>query len=305
MNLSAAISLTMAPIIASAAPSTDLILQIQHTYNAAIQVQMINATRSLYGCLVEQYRITGQDPVTFEKRNVNVSFYKARHQQIKQNVIILPPTGGVNIIDKGYANELCSSGINVALITGWEHQNETSLDFSMHTNGAFRSLAAARHVIEFLQTKNPNPIGILGTSVGAIAGTLVMGFDNRVTSGVFIVGGARLADVIAESDEMNTSVLRQKRMKYFGFNNLNEYKQAVRKSIQIEPSMFIGYTGKKRAMVLSADADTTVASLHQFELAQMLQAERHIQLKGNHLAGIKDSFWKHRKDIVGFFLNAN
>jgi hypothetical protein len=295
----------MAPMITNATPSAALVSEIERTYNSKIESQVIDSERSLFGCLIEKYQIIGHDPVTQKKRDVSVSMYRAGRVREKQNVvIILPPTGGVNILDRAYANELCSSGISVALISGWEHQNESSLDFSMHTNGALRALAAARHVIEFLQTEYPTSIGILGTSIGAIAGTLVMGFDTRVSSGVFIVGSARFADVIAESDETGASSLRLKRMKALGLNTVEEYRQAVRKAVVIEPSSFIGYTGKKRALVLSADADTTVASQYQFELADLLQAETHIRLRGNHLQGIKDSFWLHRKDILNFFLKA-
>jgi hypothetical protein len=90
-------------------------------------------------------------------------------------------------------------------------------------------------------------------------------------------------------------------MESLGFQNVEEYRQAVHKAVQVEPSAFIGYSGKKRALVISADADTTVPSRHQFELADLLQAETHIQMRGSHVQVIKNSFCQHRKDIVKFF----
>lgn len=294
--------MTLIPMAASAATATDIAAKIEQFYNPAIEFRQVSSSWSLYGCSIEEFQVLGQDPVTLERRTVNVSIYRAQGEREGQHtVIILPPTGGVNILDRGYANELCSSGLTVAMISQWEHQTEVSVDFSMHDNGALRAIAASRHVIEFLETQHPRAIGILGTSVGAIAGFLVLSIEPRISSAALIVGSARFADVIAESDETGASKLRQDRMKILGLKNRDEYRRAVRQNVNIEPSTLIGYTGMKPALVVSADADTTVPTEYQLELANLLQAEVHLQLRGNHRQAITETFCQHRGDIVNFF----
>lgn len=302
MNFSATAALSVIPLVVSATPHTELLQNIQSSYNPAIEFYRTDTSRSLYGCRIEDFQIVGMDPVNQQKRKVNVSIYRSAGPGKKKMVVILPPTGGVNILDRGYANEMCSLGLTVALVSGWDHQGERSLDFNMHNNGALRALVATRHVIEFLQTEAPDSVGILGTSIGAVAGVLVMAFEPRVSSAALIVGSARFADIVADSDEAGTSSLRQQRMSHLGLHSREQYRDAVRASIKIDPALFMNQITKRPVLVVSADADTTVPSQHQYEMANWLQAEKHLQLRGDHRQVIKDSFFRYRKDIVGFFL---
>ena len=90
-------------------------------------------------------------------------------------------------------------------------------------------------------------------------------------------------------------------MKSLGLKSVEEYRQAVRNAVRIEPFDFLGHAGKKRALVVSANADSTVSSAYQFELAKILNAEVHIRLSGNHAEVIKTSFRLHRARIIDFF----
>lgn len=292
---------------ASLAPLTqspqEIATAIEASYNSRIESEYLRRGRSLFGCVVEQIKILGQDPITLQQRVIDVSVYRARKSDKEQKaVIILPPTGGVNILDRGYANELCSAGITTALISGWDHQNEVSLDFNMHNNGALRMLSATRNVVEFLAQENHQSIGILGTSVGAIGSTLIMQFESRISTAALIVGSARFADVIVDSDEAGTLSLRKKRMAIWGLKDDSDYRKAVREAVFIEPSKFMARLKNKKALVVSADADTTVSSAYQYELADAINANPHLQLKGNHLQVIKQTFFSHRSKIVDFFL---
>ncbi len=304
MNLIILSLLSLAPIMASAASMPNAAIEIERSYHPKIEIRKSGFGLSLYGCTVEKFRIIGQDPITHQDRTVTVSLYhSSSREESRRAVLILPPTGGVNVLDKGYANEFCSSGITTALISGWEHQNDASLEFNMHNNGALRALAASRHTVELLNKKGFSSIGILGTSIGAIAGMLVLEFEPRISSAALIVGSARFADVIAESDESGASALRKNRMKAFAFKSADDYRQALREKVWVEPSRFIGRLGRKDALIVSADADTTVPSAYQMELAQILNAKRHIRLQGNHLQVIKNAFFYHRSEITNFFLD--
>lgn len=277
---------------------------IEQTYNPHIESRLQNADWSFYGCRIQNIEIRGQDPISFETRKINISLYEA-HPKHRGNseraVILLPPTGGVNVLDRGYANELCSSGITVALVSGWDHQNDVSLDINMHNRGAFRALAATRHVVEFLTSRNIHSIGVLGTSIGAITGALALGYEPRIKTAALIVGSARFADVITETSEQGAAKLRQERMKHYGFKNLEEYRAAVRGTIKIEPAYFMDEAKSKSTLLLTGDADITVPTNYQLEMVEALKPQNHIVLRGNHYQAIKSSFFWHRAEIVKFF----
>ncbi len=212
-------------------------------YSAEIKIERRQSGWSLYGCNTENVEIYGLDPVNKTSRKISVNFYKSSLEKSRKAVIIVPPTGGVNILDQGYANKLCSNGISVALLNDWEHQLETSFDFKMHDNGALRYLSAIRHTIEFLEHRSLTSIGLLGTSIGAIGGALAFGVDERISAGAFIVGSGRFADVVAYSDEKGATQLRKLRMKQLNLKTIELYRDLLRKNITIEPSHFFNNVG--------------------------------------------------------------
>jgi hypothetical protein len=272
-------------------------------YNPHIVVKKFQNGWSLYGCKIERVELQGLDPVSKLPRKVFLTLYNSMNRSLNA-VILLPPTGGVNILDRGYANKLCSANINVALLDRWEHQQEASIDFSMHDHGALRFLSATRHTVEFLSAMQMNSIGLLGTSIGAIGGALAFGIDQRISVATFIVGSARFADVIAFSDESVTTQLREARMELYGLSSINEYRDLVQHHVKIEPSNYLkNISSTKTALVITADQDTTVPSEFQHELAHILNATE-IRLKGNHLKVIKNTFLNHSDRIVQFFNNA-
>ncbi len=301
MNFLVSLFMTMNAVGASSPQSTlEAKVTIEESYYPDITYKSERDGWSLFGCRVEKVRLTGKDPVTFEDRHVDLSFYQSRNNSKERAVIILPPTGGVNILDRGYANEICSSGMTAVVVSGWAHQNETSLDYKMHNYGALRALAATRHTVEFLFQKNYKSIGLLGTSIGAVTGSLALGFESRISSAVLIAGGAHFTDIIVTSDESGATKLRERRMKAFGYESLDEYAEAVKSHVWVEPKNFLSASDDRETLVISADQDTTVLSEYQYALADLLQAD-HMRKQGDHLEVIKSSFWQNRSDIAGFF----
>ena len=271
-------------------------------YSPDIKIETQDSGWSLYGCKTEEVEIYGLDPVDKNLRSISVTVYQSSNAQTKKAVIIVPPTGGVNIIDQGYANKLCSNGITVALLNGWEHQLDVSLDLKMHDNGALRYLSAIRHTVEFLEDRSLTSIGLLGTSIGAIGGSLAFGIDERISAATFIVGSGRFADVVAYSDEKGATKLRELRMKLFDLESIEQYRDLLEKSITIEPSKYLNEARTRPSLVIVADKDTTVPSEYQNELANALASER-IDRQGSHLQVIKDTYWYESEKIVSFFNN--
>ncbi len=281
------------------AQSTNSTVPPELFYNPSIQGKILDRGWSLYGCDTETLTIQGIDPVTRAPRNVSVVLYKSTIDSQKA-VILLPPTGGVNVLDRGYANQLCSSGITVAILKGWKHQLDVTLDFSMHDFGALRFISATRHTVEFLRSRKLNSIGLLGTSIGAIGGALAFAVEPRISAITLIVGSARFADVIAESDEEGAAHLREARMKALGLRSQEQYQDLVRQKVQIEPMEYLKAKNKRPAFVITADNDTTVPTNYQHELAQILDGKE-VVIKGNHVQVVKQAFWEHSNDIVQFF----
>jgi hypothetical protein len=91
---------------------------------------------------------------------VNVSTYKAKKTALG-SILILPPTGGSNVIDRLYAKTLRSAGFDVYILKHWTGDDEYSLELEIHQRLYEKAQKAIGKVLSDIETPF---IGILGTS---------------------------------------------------------------------------------------------------------------------------------------------
>ena len=86
-------------------------------------------------------------------------------------------------------------------------------------------------------------LGIVGISLGAIIGALVLGVETRVQSGVLVLGGANLAHVLWRSP-LTMNIRSELRSKGIGYERLRE------EMVSVEPLTFLhGQYGERVLMV--------------------------------------------------------
>lgn len=295
--------LLLNPASSFATPPADVLSRLEDSYNPAMSATATPSGRSLSFCPTTDLRLAVADPVTKAPGFVQARVYdplRAADRELGRTVLVLPPTGGENKLDQGYANTLCSSGFRAVIVQTWFRQTESTLDMSMHDNGAVRSLAAIRHVLDWLKPARNTQVGILGTSVGALSSALALGFDARLNSAALIVGGVRMPDIIARSTEQGATSLREARMKAYGFRTIDDYVAAMREHVKIEPADFVDFSGPKKVLAFVGTRDVTVPTENQLELVRDFAAQSD-EYAGDHLQTILNTFaWKRGK-IVGFF----
>ncbi len=284
---------------ASAAPSKSALERVEKSFTPGFQLEEKAAGRSLNFCRLTDVKLSTVDPVERSPALVHLRIYEARSKS-DRTVILLPPTGGENILDRGYANHLCASGFNVALLQSWDHQTEVTLDPSMHDHGALRSLSAIRHTLDYLNPSRANQVGILGTSVGALSSSLALGFDHRLSTAVLIVGGTGFAEIVARSTETGAAKLREARMKALGMKKLEEYVGYIAEKVEIEPGDFSDFSGKKKVLAFVGTNDDTVPTRNQWDLVKRFDAES-VGYEGNHTETILNTFTWKRGRISDFF----
>jgi len=285
--------------LALAQPSAALLARVQASFDPTMTISTTDSGRSFALCAMNDVVLGVQDPVTKVDAYVKIREYLP-HSDSDRSVIELPPTGGENTIDDGYANVLCSSGFRVELIRDWYQQTATKLDMSMHDEGALRSLAAVRHTLNYLHPNRNSQVGILGTSVGALYSVIALNFDPRINSAALIVGGLGLAEIIASTTETGATALRAARMKAFGFATQADYLAALRRHVAIEPADFLGYSGPKNVLAFVGTQDVTVPTANQRALVAAYGAES-IEYAGDHIDTIIHTFLWERSKIAAFF----
>lgn len=286
-----------------ALPPADVLSRLEESFDPAMTATETPSGRSLSFCPTTDVKLSVQDPVTKGAGFVQARVYdplSAADRDAGRTVLVLPPTGGENMLDQGYANSLCSSGFRAVIVQTWFNQTESTLDMGMHDNGAVRSLSAIRHVLDWLKPTRATQVGILGTSVGALSSALALGFEPRLNTAALIVGGVDMPEIIGESDEKGAAALRDARMKAYGLRTQADYVAALREHIHIDPSQFADYSGKKNVLAFVGTNDTTVPTANQLELVQDFGAVSD-SYAGNHLQTILNTFTWKRGKIVEFF----
>lgn len=104
---------------------------------------------------------------------------------------------------------------------------------------------------------DPERIGIVGFSVGAIAGSLVMGRDPRIRSGVFVMGGGHIHQILA-SCSGDEKAIREQVMKKFGWN-VEQFTQVIEGPLAgVDPVAVAGNIDPSKVLFIDAGKDTCI-----------------------------------------------
>lgn len=216
-----------------------------------------------------------------------------------KSLIIVPPTGGTNYIDRRYADYFCEAGYEVIVLDRWMGQSEPgSFDLGMHQRFYER---ADRAIAMGVAESKAKFIGLLGTSVGALHASVAAGTQNRINAVFIITGGAPIAGIIVNSDQQAMVDLAKKRVQEFGYKSKEEYLAALTPKIKLDPMLVgPGFKNKKLGMMIALD-DYTVPTEFQNKLADYWKPAVVLERNTGHFWGIVDTFLFDKDKVLEFF----
>lgn len=220
------------------------------------------------------------------------------HEQATKSLMIVPPTGGTNLIDKNYAKKFFDAGYNVYIVNDWPRETGRPTDLELHER--FYSHAEKAIEMTLQQIKTPF-VGILGTSVGALQASIAVTHLDRIQAAFLIVGGTPIAEVVVTSDQLAMQDLKKARMKNLGFRNDSEIISAISKVFNLEPMKTQLTLENKNFAMSIATHDDTVPTKTQYQLRDFLKPQKVILIEGDHLTGVIDTWLYHSKEIYEFF----
>lgn len=294
--------LLLLSLSAQAAPSPEAIERVLGGYDPRFTMSFANDGYTIGGCYQRNLAIRAIDATQKKDAIIRVSEYLPSDGNYSRSVVILPPMGGVNPIDTGWSNAICSAGIRTLLITKWDKDEQIFDDIRLQDVAAVRSLNAIRHVVEYASKSGSRRIGILGTSVGALMSSLALNVDARIKTGVLIVGGAGMKEILARSEQEEIKTLREKRMRNGRMTGDRDYRIALNKYVKVEPTDFVGFTGPKKLFAIVGMNDTTVPTDTQMALVQRFRATKAQGIGLDHVGTILAAFTQHTSQVVDFFI---
>jgi hypothetical protein len=235
-------------------------------------------------------------PIGNDDFKVEVDYYPSPNS--KKSLLILPPTGGPNYVDRSYAKEFQNQGFDVYILNQWTGDKESRIDLDIHQSLYTRAQKAIGLVID--QIKTPY-IGMLGTSVGALHASVAASVQDRLNSVFIITGGAPVTEIIVRSDQRAMIDSKEKRFQKYSFKNESEYIQRLKKEFHLEP-MELGEKFKNKTLgMVIAEEDTTVPTNNQRQLQKYWNPKTTIVYQSSHFWGIVKTWLFESKAVFGFF----
>lgn len=215
-----------------------------------------------------------------------------------RTLIIFPPTGFTNYIDRSYAKTFCAEHYNVVILNRWTGDEGDDGDMNSHQRYYERSQKVVKMVLA--QTKTPF-VGMLGTSLGALFASMSASLYPQINAVFIIVGGAPISSIIADSDQAPLVSLYEKRKAQFNFRNRAEYAAALDREIQLDPLKLPPPPATTALGVIIAGSDDTVPTRYQNRLADFWNPSTRIDISGGHGYVILKSWLFHTSKILQFF----
>ncbi len=224
--------------------------------------------------------------------------YYGHKSSPERTVIIFPPTGGINILDKLYAHALWKSGVDVYVLTDFTGFDEVAYDLEIHQ----RIYSKVQRGLGILINQIKSPfIGMLGTSLGGIHTSVAMSTHDRLSSGLVITSGITIPEVIIYSDQDAMKSLKKIRYGMFHFKNDEDYVKQLSAAFHLDPTTLPKKFEGKRMGIIIASEDIVVPTANQEKLKSFWKAEELLRLPNNHFWTIVKTALLHRELVVNFF----
>lgn len=216
-------------------------------------------------------------------------------------ILIVPPTGGTNFMDRSYARSFCENGFDAYILDRWTDDNESNFDLEIHQRFYGRAQKAFDLLIEKITNSD---IGIMGTSVGALHAAIGIGRISKLKAAFVITGGVTIPEVVVHSDQKAMMTAKTKRFKMYNFKSDQDYLVALSKALNLDPMKLPNPTGKKLGMVIATE-DTTVPTENQIKLKDFWHPEVFYEIHNNHVPAIVKTWLFYKPDVIRFFQSAS
>lgn len=241
----------------------------------------------------------GSERLTMNDQNFQVKVIRyLGNSPSSRAILILPPTGGTNLIDRSYARRFCYNGFNVFIVDRWSNDTYQSDELELHQ----RLYTQAAHAVGTVLQNIPHKfIGLMGTSVGALYATVAAGTFDRIDAVMTIVGGSTIPGVIVGSDQKAMVDLKARRYAKYGFKSDVEYLARLDAAFSLDTTELPPKFKKMDLATVIATEDLTVRTENQYSLRNYWKPSKVIEISAGHFWGIVYSWLFHSREITQFF----
>lgn len=257
-------------------------------------------------CRESKVKLEVRDPLTKEKRFVDVVVVRPSSVAKVPAVLVVPSVEGVTAIEPKIASQLCHAGLAAVIADVVDTSLPKSLPAIGHEDIQQRRAILALRTILDLVSNHPafdrDRIGIIGVSLGGVITSMFAGIEpDRLKAVVIVVGGGNLPFVLATSDQAKVSDLRRQRMEYLKVRNPEQYEDWLRGTLRYDPLYFAPLANRDRIMMITARNDSKVPYSVQQDLFEAYGRPKVSQYSGGHVETIIKMTYFYFGEVIDFY----
>lgn len=223
-------------------------------------------------------------------------------------IIVMPPTGGVTVLDRRFSTKLCSTRQRVVLVKKWTGLNEPGqIDFEIHNRNFSRANRVIQSLVERFQgaaSGQSQKLRLMGTSLGAQYSISALARLAVFDRAVLIVGGSPLSRVIANSNNTEMKILRDRRFTELKVPSIETYRQTLDSVFKWNDEEQIARISQRTQVLMVVGLeDDAVPTENQEHLEKVIRPARAIRIKADHIGTIMQAYFSHASEIVEFLTN--
>ncbi|MEN8183838.1 MAG: hypothetical protein ABFS46_15020 [Myxococcota bacterium] len=214
-------------------------------------------------------------------------------------VLVFPIRGGSHIVSEALAKSLTNRGYATLRLERRRvfQRHDPPGDFEVPASRLRASLADARRLLEWFPDHprvDGARLGAAGVSLGGILAATLMGMDDRIRAGLFIMAGGGLPETIHDSRDPRLSGYRDgvlEEREGLEEADREAFLAALRPhTLEIDPLTYAANIDPERALIVSARFDQVVPPDRTEALWEAMGRPRWIQVPTGHLE-ILPFFW--------------
>lgn len=194
----------------------------------------------------------------------SVRLWRPRGQGARPAVLLLPAIWGNRVIER-FAQHLVSKGFACLQFSSQGYLDRLRGQSRMKIDSLAEMIR--RHVIETGQAFqwlsmqpeiDPDRIGILGISIGAIIATLFAETDGHIQAASYLLGGGNLPDIMVAPKGYVKGRLRKRIMSENGMSEAEFKHEAIRAFKPVDPLTYAGRIDPDRILMVNGRLDQVI-----------------------------------------------
>jgi cephalosporin-C deacetylase-like acetyl esterase len=216
-------------------------------------------------------------------------------ERARATVLVFPILAGSHVVSEGLAKALVNRGYSVLRMEREPLDLETAEDPGTLAVAFRGAILDARRLLDWLETRDevdPRRLAAAGVSLGGIMAATLVGVDERLDAGFFIMTGGGLAELVYDSAEKPVRRFRDRFIDAQGFETREEFVEWLRPLTEsVDPLQYASRIDPDRVLLISGRFDRVVPPERTRALWEELGEPRWIRVPAGHYQFLPFFWW--------------